>query len=62
MGGSLNYKGSSQGAKNAGSYAIGVDGLTSNNYDFVYQDGALTVDKANVTLQAASVIKRLVNI
>ena len=54
LGGSLNYKGSSQGAKNAGSYAIGVDGLTSNNYDFVYQDGALTVDKANVTLQAAS--------
>jgi filamentous hemagglutinin family protein len=41
--GVLTYGGSSQGAINAGSYAITPTGLTSGNYAISYVDGALTI-------------------
>jgi len=50
--GAVAYGGSSQGATNAGSYAITAGGLYSNQrgYDITYVDGALTVNKASLTL------------
>ncbi|WP_395395598.1 MBG domain-containing protein [Novosphingobium sp. BL-8A] len=52
LGGTLVYGGSSQGATNAGSYAITASGLTSGNYAISYDAGALTVDKAALTVAA----------
>ena len=46
LSGALSYGGSSQGAVNAGSYAITVAGLTSGNYDISYFGGTLTVTAA----------------
>ncbi|MHB1121939.1 MAG: two-partner secretion domain-containing protein [Ramlibacter sp.] len=43
LGGALSYGGSSQGAINAGSYAIAPGGLTSGNYSVGYVDGILTI-------------------
>jgi hypothetical protein len=52
LGGTLTYGGTSQGAVNAGSYAIDVSGLTSGNYDIAYVPGQLTIDKAALTVAA----------
>ncbi|MFM2153443.1 MAG: hypothetical protein RL199_1878 [Pseudomonadota bacterium] len=46
LGGTLTYGGSSQGAINAGAYAITPGGLTSGNYQFIFQDGVLTITGA----------------
>ncbi len=46
LNGTLAYAGSSQGASNAGSYAITPVGLTSSNYTVSYVDGALTISPA----------------
>ncbi len=54
LGGSLRYGGSAQGAINAGSYVLTVSGLSSDNYDFAYADGTLTVNKAHATVTANS--------
>jgi hypothetical protein len=43
LGGSLTYGGSSQGATNAGSYAITPGGLTAANYAISYVDGTLVI-------------------
>ncbi len=43
LGGSLAYGGSSQGAVNAGSYAITPLGLTASNYAITFIDGALSI-------------------
>ena len=43
LGGSLTYSGSSQGASQAGIFAISPTGLSSNNYSLVSQDGRLTI-------------------
>jgi hypothetical protein len=43
LGGTLSYAGTSQGATAVGTYSIIPQGLTSPNYDFVYQNGALTI-------------------
>jgi hypothetical protein len=43
LGGSLSYGGTSQGATNAGSYAIAPGGLTSGNYTVGYVNGVLTI-------------------
>jgi filamentous hemagglutinin family protein len=55
LGGALTYGGSSQGAINAGSYAITPGGLSSGNYTISYSNGALTVNPAllSVTANAA---------
>ncbi|TAN50020.1 MAG: hypothetical protein EPN21_09975, partial [Methylococcaceae bacterium] len=50
LGGALAYGGTSQGAVNAGSYAITPSGLTSGNYSFSYVNGALTVSPAELTV------------
>ncbi|WP_218187060.1 MBG domain-containing protein [Pseudomonas sp. 21C1] len=57
LGGSLSYGGSAQGAVNAGSYALNVSGLTSGNYAISYTAGALTIDKAALTVTAADASK-----
>ena len=50
----VSYGGTSQGAVNAGDYVIDVSGLSADNYDIKFKSGKLTVDKATLTLQAAS--------
>ncbi len=50
LGGSLAYGGTSQGAVNAGSYAIAPSGYTSGKYLFSYSNGTLTVDTAPLTM------------
>lgn len=54
LGGTLGYAGSSQGATNAGSYAITPNGLTSSNYAISYTDGTLTVTPASLSLSPIS--------
>ncbi|WP_158553256.1 YDG domain-containing protein [Mesorhizobium denitrificans] len=41
--GALAYAGSSQGALNPGNYIISASGLTAENYDLTFVDGALTI-------------------
>lgn len=52
LGGALAYGGSSQGAVNAGSYAITPSGLTSSNYAIIYASGSLSVTPATLTYTA----------
>jgi mucin-19 len=52
LGGALAYGGAAQGAINAGSYALTLSGLTSDNYVLSYQPGTLTVNKAALTVVA----------
>ncbi len=52
LGGTIVYGGASQGATNAGSYAISASGLTADNYAIAFQDGTLTIDKAPLTVTA----------
>lgn len=51
--GVLTYEGTSQGAVNAGRYAIAPRGLSSSNYDVRFVDGALDIKPATLTLTAA---------
>lgn len=51
------YKNSAIGAKNAGTYTISIDNLSSANYDFIYEDGSLIIDKAVVTIKADNTSK-----
>jgi len=57
--GTVSYSGSSQGAINAGSYAIALGGLYSNQQGYVirYVNGALTVTPAALTLSTGDVSK-----
>ncbi|MET7245836.1 MBG domain-containing protein, partial [Methylobacterium sp. EM32] len=57
LGGTLSYGGTAQGAVNAGSYAITPSGLTSGNYAVTFADGALTVNKAPLTITARDATK-----
>jgi hypothetical protein len=50
LGGALSFSGASQGAINAGSYTIVPGGLTSGNYTITYNNGALTVNPATLTI------------
>ena len=52
LAGALAYGGAAQGAINAGSYALTVSGLTSDNYVLSYQPGTLTVNQAALTVVA----------
>ena len=54
LGGTPAYDGTSQGATNAGSYTITPSGLTSGNYTIAFADGTLTVNKAPLTITAAT--------
>ncbi len=53
LGGALSLGGSSQGATNAGSYAITPSGWTSSNYAIQYASGTLTVNPLAVALTGA---------
>ncbi|MCM5559547.1 MBG domain-containing protein, partial [Pleomorphomonas sp. JP5] len=57
LGGTLAYGGTADGAINAGSYTLTAFGLTSGNYDISYVAGALTVNKAALTVTANSASK-----
>lgn len=52
LSGTLAYGGSSQGAVNAGSYAITPQGLASGNYAIRFVDGSLRVAPATLVLSA----------
>jgi hypothetical protein len=52
LGGTLGYGGGSQGAVNAGNYAITPQGLTSANYQLSFVDGVLAVGKAPLLITA----------
>jgi len=57
--GTLVYSGLSQGAINAGSYAITASGVTSNNAQYIvsYVNGSLTISKAPLSLSASTDVK-----
>ena len=55
--GSLSYVGSSQGARDAGSYAITPTGITSNNYSIAFNSGSLIINKAPLSVTAEKLIK-----
>ena len=57
LGGTLAYGGTSQGARNAGSYLITPTGLTDIDYAISFVSGNLVVGKANLTLSTANVTK-----
>lgn len=48
--GTLTYSGNSQGAIDAGAYAITPGGLSSNNYTIEFKDGVLTVNPRQLTV------------
>jgi filamentous hemagglutinin family protein len=50
LGGSVSFAGTSQGAINAGSYALTPSGLSAANYTVNFVSGTLTVNKAALTL------------
>ena len=52
LGGTLGISGNSQGAINAGSYAITPGGLTASNYAIAFIDGTLTINPAPLTISA----------
>jgi hypothetical protein len=54
LGGTLGYIGTSQGARNAGSYVITPAGLTSSNYAVNFADGTLTISPAGVSAIAVN--------
>jgi hypothetical protein len=54
LGGTLGYTGTSQGARNAGNYAITPAGLTSSNYAVNFADGTLTISPAGVSAIAVN--------
>ncbi|WP_418186373.1 MBG domain-containing protein [Aliarcobacter lanthieri] len=52
--GDLIYGGTSQGAVNAGTYSISGSGLSSNNYNIIYENGIYTINKADLTISSIS--------
>jgi hypothetical protein len=52
LGGSLSFSGTAVDAINAGSYTIIPGGLTSDNYAISYENGALTIHKADPVVVA----------
>ncbi len=52
LGGTLTYSGSSQGAKNAGSYVITPGGQTSSNYALSFVNGVLNINQAPLDIKA----------
>ena len=53
LAGSVSFAGTSQGAINAGSYALTPSGLSAANYTVNFASGTLTVNKAALTLTGA---------
>jgi filamentous hemagglutinin family protein len=59
LGGTLAYGGSSQGAVNAGFYAITPTGLSSSNYTINYDNGLLTVSPATLTASLIGTVSKV---
>ncbi len=57
LGGTLNVVGDSQGATDAGTYAITPSGQTSNNYNISFNNGTLTINKIPLTITANDAVK-----
>ncbi len=57
LGGTLVYGGTSQGARNAGTYVISGGGISAANYAINYVNGSLTIDRANISLTANDITK-----
>lgn len=53
--GMLNYGGTWQGAKNAGSYTIVPSGIQSQKYQIVYTNGSLTIDPKLISVTGTKV-------
>lgn len=49
LGGTLVYGGTSQGARNAGTYTITPGGLTSSDYNIIYVGNTLTINPVSLT-------------
>jgi filamentous hemagglutinin family protein len=58
LGGTLAYGGASQGAVNAGNYAIDGHGLTARNYTIVYDAGTLTIDPKVITAELTGTVTK----
>src|SRR6185312_9108064 len=54
LGGTLTYGGTTQGARNVGTYTITPSGLTAGNYQITYDSGALTINKANLEISTSN--------
>jgi len=54
LSGTLSYAGTSQGAKNVGSYVMSPGGLSSTNYAVSFVDGLLTITPAGLSAIVAS--------
>ena len=52
LNGTLSYSGTSQGAKNVGSYVIAPSGQSASNYVLSYIDGTLSINPAMLTYEA----------
>ncbi len=50
LGGALNWGGNAQGARDAGSYTLSANGLSSGNYAISYVDGTLTIDPRTLAI------------
>lgn len=57
--GTLSYTGTSQGARNAGSYVISPGGLASGNYSINYANGTLTINPATLTIAGSSAANKV---
>lgn len=57
LSGTLSYAGTAQNAKNAGTYTIVPQGLSSDNYSFSYANGTLTISKAALNIVAKDTSK-----
>ncbi|WP_241674444.1 beta strand repeat-containing protein, partial [Candidatus Methylobacter oryzae] len=57
LGGALTYGGSSQGAVNAGNYAITPSGLTASNYAISFANGNLAITPTTLTVTALDATK-----
>jgi hypothetical protein len=55
LGGALAYGGTSQGARNAGTYAITPTGLTAANYTITFDSGSLVIGKASLDVTTGNV-------
>lgn len=57
LSGTVTYSGTSQGAKNAGSYAITPGGLSADNYAIQYVSGQLSINRVILTVTANDTTK-----
>ncbi len=57
LNGTLNVAGDSEGAIDAGTYAITPSGLSSNNYNISFNNGTLTINKIPLTITANDAVK-----